>query len=282
MVMSWLVILKLLIVIVFLMMFLRRPTLTWGVGLLCVTTAVLLDTFLGTFNTIDLLGELGFFFYIIVGVLIGGMAVWAWGVLKPGRQAEAKPAGTKEPVTTVTNTPVLMPNQLTPETAVPAQSDTAYDRQMLYEEIQSRFGIEDIFDLIFDLGINENDVMPLNNDPNQLIVNIIGLAESNGQTGDLALAVERILTPIPANALPRLENIGVNSPPTILRHYLIANYDMSELQMMAATLEIDWDELDTGGKRTKVRKMLLYLYRRNRLDELINLMKTPLAEEEEE
>jgi hypothetical protein len=272
--MSLILILKLLVVVIFLIMFLRRPTLTWGVGLLCVTTAVLLDTFLGTFNTMELLGELGFFFYIIAGVLVGGMAVWAWGVLKPVRQSEtARPA--------VNTTPVLMPAQPARVTAVPAQTDTAYDRQMLYEEIQSRFGVEDIFDLIFDLGINENDVMPLNNDPNQLIVNIIGLAESNGQTGDLALAVERILTPIPANALPRLEKIDVNSPPTILRHYLIANYDTDQLQEMAVTLQIDWDELGTGGKKTKVRNMLLYLYRRNRIDELVKLMKAPLADEEE-
>ena len=274
--MSLILILKLLIVVVFLIMFLRRPTLTWGVGLLCVTTAVLLDTFLGTFDTIALLGELGFFFYIIAGVLVGGMAVWAWGVLKPVRQSEASPA---RPA--VNATPVLMPNQPARVTAVPAQTDTAYDRQMLYEEIQSRFGVEDIFDLIFDLGINENDVMPLNNDPNQLIINIIGLAESNGQTGDLALAVERILTPIPANALPRLEKIDVNSPPTILRHYLIANYDIAQLQEMAVQLEIDWDDLGAGGKKTKARNMLLYLYRRNRIDELITLMKAPLAEEEE-
>ncbi len=272
--MSLILILKLLIVIVFLILFLRRPTLTWGVGLLCVTTAVLLDTLLGTFNTMELLGELGFFFYIIAGVLVGGMAVWAWGVLKPVRQSETV-------VPTVMTTPVLMPNQPARVTAVPAQTDTAYDRQMLYEEIQSRFGVEDIFDLIFDLGINENDVMPLNNDPNQLIINIISLAESNGQTGDLALAVERILTPIPANALPRLEKIDVNSPPTILRHYLIANYDSDKLQEMAAILDIDWDDLGAGGKKTKVRNMLLYLYRRNRIDELIKLMKAPLAEEEE-
>ncbi len=277
--MSWLVIPKLLIVIVFLFIFLRRPTLTWGIGLLCVTTAVLLDTFLGTFNTLELLGEIGFFFYIIVGILVGGMAVWAWGILKPVRQTTTA-AESLAPIATLANTPVLISDQPTPETAVPPHSDTTYDRQMLYEEIQSRFGSEDIFDLTFDLGINENDVVPLNNDPKQLIVNIISLAENNSQTGDLALAVERILTPVPAATLPRLENISVNSPPTILRHYLIANYDMDELQTMAATLKIDWEELGTGGKKTKVRNLLLYLCRRNRLDELINLMKEPLSEEE--
>lgn len=273
--MSLILIIKLLVVVIFLVMFLRRPTLTWGVGLLCVTTAVLLDTFLGTFNTLEMIAELGFFFYIIAGVLVGGMAVWAWGVLKPVRQSEMVTSGS-----VVSKTPVFMPTQPASETAVPVQSDTAYDRQMLYEEIQSRFGVEDVFDLIFDLGINENDVMPLNNDPNQLIINIIGMAENNGQTGDLALAVERILTPIPANALPRLEKIDTNSPPTILRHYLIANYDVAQLQIMAVTLGIDWDDLGAGGKKTKVRNLLLYLYRRNRIDELVKLMKAPLAEEE--
>lgn len=275
--MSWILILKLIVVAIFLIMFLRRPTLTWGVGLLCVTTAVLLDTFLGTFDTMEMMAELGFFFYIIAGGLVGGMAVWAWGVLKPVRQAAAVSTGSA-----LANTPVLMPNQVSRETAVIPPTDTAYDRQMLYQEIQTRFGVEDIFDLIFDLGIKENDVMPLNNDPNQLIINIINLAENNGQTGDLALAVERILTPIPADALPRLEKIGVNSPPTILRHYLIANYTIAQLQALAVPLEIDWDELGSGGKKTNVRNLLLYLYRRNRIDEFIQLMKAPLAEDEEE
>ena len=275
--MSWILIVKLIIVALFLIMFLRRPTLTWGVGLLCVTTAVLLDTFLGTFNTLEMIAELGFFFYIIAGGLVGGMAVWAWGVLKPVRQSAAVSAGSP-----LANTPVLMPNPVRKETAVGSSTDTTYDRQMLYQEIQTRFGLEDIFDLIFDLGIKENDVMPLNNDPNQLIINIIDLAESKGQTGDLALAVERILTPIPADALPRLEKISVNSPPTILRHYLIAHYTVAQLQALSAPLKIDWDELGTGGKKTNVRNLLLYLYRRNRLDEFIKLMKAPLAEEEEE
>jgi hypothetical protein len=59
--------LKLLIVLIFLVKFLRRPSVVWGIGLLTVTTAVLLDTLLGTFDRDALLGELGFFFYIIAG-----------------------------------------------------------------------------------------------------------------------------------------------------------------------------------------------------------------------
>lgn len=257
-------------------MFLRRPSLNGGVGLLCVTTAVLLDTFLGAFNTEQMLAELGFFFYIIAGLLVGGMAVWTWGILKPVRESTmvaARPA--------IGVTPVLMPSQPVRETAVTPQ-DTAYDRQMLYREIQSRFGLEDIFDLMFDLSINENDVMPLNNDPNQLIINIIDLAEYKGQTGDLALAVERILTPIPATALPRPEKIDVTSPPTILRHYLLVQYNLDQVKEMAAVLEIDWDALGSGSKKDKVRNMLLYLNRRNRTADLISLIRADAAVDEEE
>ncbi|MEZ4594930.1 MAG: hypothetical protein R3D55_27875, partial [Chloroflexota bacterium] len=59
---------------VFLFMFWRRPSLKWGVGLLTVTSAVLLDTFLGTFNREEMLAQFGFFFYIIAGLLLGGIA----------------------------------------------------------------------------------------------------------------------------------------------------------------------------------------------------------------
>lgn len=66
------IVLKLLVVLVFLIMFIRRPTVVWGIGLLTVTTAALLDTLLGTFNREQLLGEMGFFFYVISGALLAG------------------------------------------------------------------------------------------------------------------------------------------------------------------------------------------------------------------
>ena len=50
-------VLKLLIVLIFLVKFLRRPSVVWGIGLLTVTTAVLLDTLLGTFDRDALLAE---------------------------------------------------------------------------------------------------------------------------------------------------------------------------------------------------------------------------------
>ncbi|MCO5180917.1 MAG: hypothetical protein M9896_12815, partial [Candidatus Promineofilum sp.] len=91
-----LVILKLLVVLIFLIMFIRRPSVVWGIGLLTVTTAVLLDTLLGTFNRDELLAELGFFFYVISGVLLAGAAAWFWGVVRPWLPGDAS-APTTQP-----------------------------------------------------------------------------------------------------------------------------------------------------------------------------------------
>lgn len=270
--MSIILILKLLLVIVALIFFLRRPNFVWGIGLLSVTTAVLLDTFLGTFNREDVLADLGFFFYIVSGVLFAGATLWAWGILWPLLGVSTNP------------TPISSPGDNVAAKAEKKahKSSAAFDRQMLYDEIRQRLGREDVLDLIFDLGLNENEVMTPGQDMNQLIINIMDLAEENGQSGALALAVERILTPPPPENLPRLEKIDAASPATILRHYLLAHFSLEQLQQMAADLEIDWDQLDAGNKKSKVRSLLLYLYRRNRIHHLIAYLRPPAAESEEE
>jgi hypothetical protein len=260
-------IIKSVIVILFLAMFLRRPRVLWGIGLLTVTTAILLDTFLGTFGREEMLAELGFFFFIISGALFSGAAAWAWGLLRPLTMTRS--AGT---IFTELDTRPAMDNAetLDDQSMLPdIESSTAVDRQMLFDEIRNRLGREDVIDLIFDLSINENDVMTVNQDMNQLIINTMDLVAQRGQDGDLALAVERILTPIPPERLPRLERISPDSPPTILRHFLLAHYELSRLQQIANDLDIDWEEIGVGGKKEKVRNLLLYLYRRNRVDELI-------------
>ncbi|HEX6384080.1 MAG TPA: hypothetical protein VF177_05365 [Anaerolineae bacterium] len=262
-------IIKLLVVVVFLLVFLRRPSVVWGVGLMTVTTAVLLDTFLGTFNREELLAELGFFFYVISGALLGGAAIWLWGLLRPLlREPVAATIATRAP------SPQVPPRSSSPVTAAAnsTQGSAAFDRQMLYDEIRHRFSRDDILDLIFDLGFNENDVMTLHQDMNQLIVNIMDLAAERGQTGALALAVERILTPIPPENLPRLEKINLDSPPTILRHYLLAYTDLAQLDRITAGLGIDGEQLGVSNKKEKVRNLLLHLYRRNRIEELIDLL----------
>lgn len=272
-----LLIVKFVVMAAFLFMFWRRPSVTWGVGLLTVTTAVLLDTFLGTFNREDVLGQFGFFYYIVVGLLIGGAAFWLVNLVWPG----GLPLSASGEGTAVSRTiapPITQPTvgsiQFTPGTD---DTGTAFDRQMIYEEMRDRLGREDVLDVMFDLGIQENEVMNLQQEMHQLIINIMDLTAERGQTGALALTVERILSPPPPESLPRLEKISLESPPTILRHYLLAHYDLEKLQKTAVTLGIDWEQLAVTSKKSKVRDLLHYLYRRNRMDELIDLMQANAA-----
>ncbi|NCF64767.1 MAG: hypothetical protein GWP61_02265 [Chloroflexi bacterium] len=262
--MSWLLFLKLAVIVIFLIMFLKRPSVTWGIGLLTITSAVLLDALLGTFNEEELRAELGFFYYVIAGVLFGGAAIWLWGTLLPFiSPIQGSPTSSSSKETTFQSNRVDQIDDL---------ENTVTDGQMLYQEIRERFGREDILDLMFDLNINENDVMAVDQNLNTLINNIIEITRQNGQTSALALAVERILTPPPPDHLPRLERISADSPPTILRQYLMTHYRLHELEQMAIDLGIDWEQLDAGAKKEKVRSLLQYLYRRNRVGELVDLM----------
>ena len=230
--MSWLLALKLAVIVIFLIMFLRRPSVTWGIGLLSVTTAVLLDALLGTFNGAALRAELGFFYFIIAGTLFGGAALWLWGVLLPFI--------TPIRINPSMETAESQPQQDRRTSKIEQQNLDGVDSQMLYEEIQRRFGREDVLDLMFDLNINENDVMTIDQDMNQLIINIMDTAIQNGQTSALSLAVERILTPPPPDHLPGLEKISPDSPPTILRQYLLAHYNLLELEQITGELDIYW------------------------------------------
>lgn len=267
-----LVILKLLIVLFFLLMFIRRPNIVWGVGLLTVTTAVLLDTLLGTFNREELLGDLGFFFYVIAGMLLAGGAFWLWGLLRP--RLGTVVAGPYQAATFAPtphsgdSTSLSHPTSANPDGFAAA----GIDRQMLFDEVHKRFGRGDVEDLMFDVGINELDVAVPGQNMDELIVNIMDAAERDGKAYELSLAIERILTPPPPENLPRLDKITADSPPTILRHYLLAHYSLAQLKRMAAKLGIDWEQLPDGDKKDKVRGLLLYLYRRDRINDLLQLM----------
>lgn len=254
-------------------MFLRGSKLVWGVGLLTVTTAFLLDTLMAVFGREVMLEQLGFFSYVIGGALFAGAAIWLFGLFRPLTQGEAEQAGRLR----------MNPSAAHTSSGVRAQSgssDTAFDRQMVYEQIRDRMGPEDVLDLMFDLGINENEVMMPGQDMHGAILRVMDLAEQRGQVGSLALAVERILTPVPKENLPRLEKIDEHSPPTVLRQYLLAFYSVEELKRLAAALNVDWEQLDYLNKKTFARTLLLYLYRRNRVDELLTVIKQPPAEAE--
>lgn len=263
----FLFILKLLVVLVFLVAFLRRPRPASGIGLLSVASAFLLDTFLNTFGWATIQETLGFFFYVVAGAIAGGAAVWFWAMLSPLLNNRA-PAP---------STPSSVP-------AVPAPLRTnrgavvAFDRRDLYDQIRERLGSEDMRDLAFDLEINENDVFSPGYSATESIVRLMDLAEANGQGGALALAVERILTPIAAEDLPRVEKLSVTSPPTVLRHYLLGHFSLEELATTAASLGIDWEQLG-NGKREVARNLLLHVRRRNRLDELIAVLQAEATAE---
>jgi hypothetical protein len=300
---------KLIVVFIFLIMFWRGSRLFWGIGLLAVTTAVLLDTFLDIFGREEMLANIGSFIYIINGALFMGGLIWLWGLLRPALSRQPAASENDQPLAPRRAAPVVgraapvtgraapveteTADVADPEPETPAEEpiapepvvfkrpsqvvETAFDRQMLYEQMRYRLGTDDLRNLIFDLGINENDVVGLNQDAHKLILNLMDLAEERGQGGQLALAVERILAPLPAESLPRLEKINEDSPPNILRYYLLAHYKLAELMSMAAELDIDWDDLPGKNRQSKTREMLLYLMRRNRLSELIDLMHSQAA-----
>ncbi len=287
-----LVILKLLVVLIFLIMFIRRPTVVWGIGLLTVTTAVLLDTLLGTFNREELLAELGFFFYVISGVLLAGAAAWFWGVVRPWLPNGTEP-NTVASRPAAAGSPTPFPAAPPPEAATPRPApklppplpadhvdqfaETGYDRQMLYEEIHSRFSQSDLRDLMFDLEINELDVATVGQGMDDLIVRVMDAADQEGKAPTMAMAVERILTPPPPEYLPRLEKLSADSPRTVIRHYLLAHYNMEQLQQFSAELGVDWEQLEAGDKKDKVRELLLHLYRRGRIDDLLSVMRAAEA-----
>jgi hypothetical protein len=241
--------------------------------LLAVTSAVLLDTFLGTFNREQMLGSLGFFFYIIAGFLFAGAALWLWAVLRPlaGQPAERVAGGVPMVVRAATSATPIQPGR--------TREELGLDRQMLYDQIRQRFGREDVLDLMFDLEIAESEVMGLDQNLSQLVINIMDTAGQQGKDHNLALAVERILTPLPPEHLPRLEKITADSPPTVLRQFLLAHYNLAQLEAIATDLGIDWETLGASSKKERVRTLLQYLYRRNRIGELIAHLQATQAEE---
>lgn len=77
-----LLILKLAVVAFFLIMFVRRASLAWGIGLLTVVVALLLDAFATVFGRTELLESLGAFTWVIGGGLAAGAFLWLVGLLR--------------------------------------------------------------------------------------------------------------------------------------------------------------------------------------------------------
>lgn len=268
-------VLKLLVVLFFLVMFVRRPGIVWGVGLLTVTSAMLLDTILGTFNREAMLAQLGFFYYVISGLLLAGAAFWLWGLLRPRMPAYATPQAapaSSQPAAVATPSPYTVK---TIPLATAAFAEAGYDRQMMFEQVHGQFGREDLNDLIFDLDLNEIDLFAGAGSGTDLVNGILDTAASEGKVDALALAVERITTPPTPDQLPRLEKLSAESPRPVLRYFLLSNYDLARLQTLANTLGIDWEQLPSRNKRDVVRGLLQYQYRHNDMDGLLSAMQVP-------
>lgn len=275
-------VLKLLAVVVFLVMFVRRANWVWGVGLLTVTTAVFLDTVFSVFGRDDLLAQSGFFYYVIVGLLVGGAGIWLFGLLSPYLDT-AVPTFRPRQSTKRPPPPTPYTNELDNSVGLPrrgtsmANDATAYDRQQLYDQVRFNLGPDDVYDLIFDLEMNENDILMPHATFTDTIINIMDQAQEQERMGDLALAVERILTPIPADHMPRLDRLTAETPPAILRRYLLTFYFADQIKDLAQQLAVDWEQLGHDTKQTSVRTLLLYLIRRNRLPELIEVLQASNA-----
>ncbi len=269
----WLV-LQLIIVGLFFFMFLRGSKLVWGVGLLTVVSAVLFNTILQIFGRSRTAEDLGFWFEVINGLLLGGAAFWLWGLLRPFLEG-AEPAAEKQTPAAVPLVAVANPDgevKLSRRAASMANDAGGYDLRLLHDQIRQNLGPDDVFDLIFDLEMVENEVVAPTRDMRQTILNIIDQAVERGQMSDLALAVERILTPVPPDHFPRVENLRADSPPTILRRWLLTFYDLAGIEQLAVELEVPWELLGIGSKQVKVRQLLLYLKRRSRLPDLLRIL----------
>ena len=254
---------KTLLIVFFLVMFLRTNKPAWGIGLLTVTSAILLDTFLGTLGREEMLEELGYFFYIIAGALFAGAAMWLWAIMK---EIVFTPNKAKEADDTSKITDSLRDDLNSP------REDVIDNRRQIIDRLRFDLSHDDLLDLIFDLGWSDEDLDDLQGENDQFINRLIGLAEDRGQLENLKLASKRIITPIPPENLPRLEKLKQDSPPTLLRHYLIANYSLIELEQMIKELDVD-DDFNKGKlKNSNVRYLLSDLYQKNRIGALIELM----------
>lgn len=259
---------KIVIVALFLFMFLRSNKVIWGIGLLTVTSAILLDTFLGTFGREEMIQQFGFFYFVFAGALFAGAAFWLWGLLRTKTLPDrAEKTTIVQPAThpVGTNRPDSLSAQVDPP-----QSEI--DHPVLYDTIYNNFGEDDILDLEFDMGYTEDSVPVSSRAANEITNTIIDTAERNGQIEELRLAVARIQNPLPPEHLPRVEKIQTDSPQTVLRQFMIANCTLSELELITTSMGIDWDSILGTTLNAKVRNLLLNVDRSNRKAELIDLL----------
>lgn len=295
--MTFFLIVQLLILLFFLYQLVQGSKLIWGVGLLAIGSAVLLNLLFSTLDGEELRQTLGFWLPLINGTIFAGAGFWLFGLLQQyifpqignviGRSSSVvTPSDLSLAPTTRFNFRPDAEGKLDgvdlearessedlAQRAVSMRNEISeFDQKLLFQQIYQNLGLGDVQDLIFDLDMVENEVVSPDRNMVQTINNIMDLAYRRDQMSDLALAVERILTPLPPDHFPRLSRITTDSPRTILRRYLLTFYTVEGLEEMAVRLDIDWERLGLQSKQQKVRNLLLYVIRRRRLGELIDVM----------
>ena len=275
-------ILKIVVVAIFLVMFLRSNKAYWGIGLLTVTSAILLDTFLGTLGRAEMIEQLGFFFYVLAGALFAGAAIWLWGIMQTyivrtlPDQEEDGDLSTAGEIHVPDESPAAhqISTESPPEESVIEEEDLftepASEETKPLESNSSVFDIEDIKDVAFDMDYYGS--LEPNQSIEQLTRMLADIAADDNRLEELQLAYDRLSTPLPPKHLPRVEKIQADSPRTIIRQYMIANCSMEQLETLAVALGIDWESIPGESARVKVRNLLLNVIEEDQMESLVNLL----------
>jgi len=264
---------KVTLVAFFLLMFLRSNKVIWGIGLLTVTSAILLDAFLNTFGREEMIQQFGFFYYVLAGALFAGATLWLWGVLR----AYTKPVIQEpESIRPTASPPACVDAQPAEGSDDRSQEKAAYSD--IYVTINDNFSEDDILDLEFDMGYSEYSNLIAGREIEELTLSIIETAERDHQIEELRLAIERVQSPLAADHLPRIEKISADSPRTVLRQYMLANCTMTDIELIIDNLRIDSDSVPGDTTKARVRNLLLYVDSNDRVEELIELLQRRSSE----
>lgn len=251
-------IIRLTLVLIFLILFLMRGTRAWAIGLVTVSIMVLLDSL----RSRGLLLDLDFLGYVLGGLLAAGAFIWFTEILRTGDRFQSA-------ARTSATVPVEQISGLRVAGKRTSAESSGFDRQLLFEQIRDNLGSDDVLDLIFDLNLKENEIVSPGQTMPSVIMRVLDEAEASNQMTQLALSVERILTPMPKDHLPRVERLSAETPPHLLRQYLIQSYTVSDLAMLSSRLGIDWQDMGSDERKSRIRRLLLHLQRRGRTNELV-------------
>ena len=247
---AWII--RLTLALIFLIMFLIRGNRAWGIGLLTVSAIVFLDAL----RSRQLLDDIGYLGYAIGGILAAGMFLWLIDLLRTNTQSEVLPS-----FRSATDLPTAKPSS--------RNNQSAFDRQLLFEQIRDNLGADDVLDLIFDLDLKENSIInPAQAMPHSIMA-VLDQAEAKGQMAQVAMSVERILTPMQADHLPRKVHISAETPPHLLRQFLTLNYSDNDLAVLASKIGVAWQDMGSDAKKSRVRRLLLHAKRRGLLKKLL-------------